>query len=96
MNDLRNALALGREIAARRLTAVKVLEAALARIEARDNEILAWKLINPEQALAEAMARDAEEPKGPLHGVPVGVKDVLDTSDIATGYGSAIYEGALP
>ncbi len=96
MNDLRNALALGREIAAGRLTAVKVLEAALARIESRDNEILAWKLINPEQALAEAMARDAEEPKGPLHGVPIGVKDVLDTSDIATGYGSAIYEGALP
>lgn len=57
MNDLRNALALGREIAAGRLTAVKVLEAALARIESRDNEILAWKLINPEQALAEAMAR---------------------------------------
>ncbi len=96
MTNLRDALALGREIAAGRMTAVRALEEAFARIEIRDKEISAWKAINTEKALAEASARDAEEPKGPLHGVPIGVKDVLDTADIPTGYGSSIYEGSIP
>lgn len=96
MVDLTDALALGREIAAGRTTAVKAAEAALARIEARDGVVRAWKTLDPEQALAEAAARDRETPRSPLHGVPFGVKDVLDTADLPTGYGSPIHEGARP
>jgi len=96
MVDLSDALALGREIAAGRTTAVKAAEAALARIEARDGVVHAWKTLDPEQALAEAAARDREAPRSPLHGVPFGVKDVLDTADLPTGYGSSIHEGARP
>lgn len=96
MVDLTDALALARAIAAGETTAVAVVEAALARIEARDDAVRAWKTLAPEQALAEAAARDAEAPRSPLHGVPVGVKDVLDTADLPTGYGSPIHEGAQP
>jgi len=96
MVDLRDALALGRDIAAGRATAVQAVEAALERIDARDGDVRAWKSLDPKQALAEAAARDAETPASPLHGVPVGVKDVLDTADLPTGYGSSIHEGSRP
>lgn len=94
--DLRDALALARDIAQGRTTAVEAVEAALARIDARDDAVLAWKTLDPAQALAEAKARDGEAAKSLLHGVPVGVKDVIDTADLATGYGSVIHEGARP
>jgi Asp-tRNA(Asn)/Glu-tRNA(Gln) amidotransferase A subunit family amidase len=69
----------------------------LARIAARDAEIGAWAHLDPEHALEQARARDrAAERLGPLHGVPVGVKDVLDTHDMPTEYGSTIHRGHRP
>src|SRR3954452_7319938 len=68
----------------------------LERIEAREGELRAWAWLDPEAALAQARARDAEAPRGPLHGLPVGVKDVIDTADLPTQYGSPIYEGHRP
>jgi amidase len=68
----------------------------LARIEAREGELRAWAWLDPDAALAQARARDAEAPRGPLHGLPVGVKDVIDTADMPTAYGSPIYEGHRP
>lgn len=94
--DLTDALGLGAKIAAGETTAVAAAEAAFQRIDARDADVRAWKTLDRERALAEAAARDAEAPRGPLHGVPVGVKDVIDTADYPTGYGSSIYEGARP
>ncbi len=91
-----DALDLGRAIAAGRLTARQAVEAAFARIDARDDAVRAWKTLDRDQALAEADARDREPARSPLHGVPVGVKDVLDTADLPTGYGSPIHEGARP
>lgn len=96
MLNLTDALALGASIAQGETTAVAAVETALARIEARDGDIRAWKTVQPEKALAEAARRDAEAPRGPLHGVPVGVKDVIDTGDLSTGYGSPIHEGKQP
>lgn len=93
MPNLTDALALAASIANGETTAVAAIEAALARIEARDGDVRAWKTIQPDQALAEAAKRDAEAPRSPLHGVPIGVKDVIDTGDLPTGYGSPIYEG---
>src|SRR4051794_38030464 len=68
----------------------------LERIEAREGELRAWAYLDADAALAQARARDAEAPRGPLHGLPVGVKDVIDTADMPTAYGSPIYEGHRP
>lgn len=84
------------EIAAGRLKAETVAGACLERIAAREPVVGAWQYLDPAQALAAARARDAAPASGPLHGVPIGVKDLLDTVDMPTGYGSPIYDGHRP
>ena len=90
------ALEAAAEIAAGRLTSEALVEALLARIADRDDAVMAWAHLEPEQALEEARARDKERPRSLLHGVPVGVKDILDTHDYPTECGSPIYEGNRP
>src|SRR3954467_9584573 len=68
----------------------------LERIEGREGKLRAWADLDADAALARARARDAEPPRGPLHGLPVGVKDVIDTADMPTRYGSPTYEGHRP
>ncbi len=79
-----------------RLTAVGLTEACLERIAARDGDVRAWAHLDPEAALAQARACDARAPAGPLHGVPVGIKDIMDTVDMPTEYGSPIYRDHRP
>ena len=83
-------------IAAGKLTAVKLAEDCLARVAAREEAVQAWAYIDPQQVLAEARARDAEPPRSPLHGIPVAIKDIIDTGDMPTEYGSPIYAGHRP
>ena len=83
-------------IAAGRLKSADLVAACIARIEAREPTVKAWEQFDAQRALAEARARDAEAPRGPLHGVPVGVKDIIDTADFPTAYGSPIYTGHRP
>ena len=71
-------------------------QACLDRIAAREADVGAWANIDPDHALAQARARDAGRPAGPLHGVPVAIKDIIDTADAPTAYGSAIYAGHRP
>ena len=78
------------------LTSEALVTDCLLRIEAREPEVRAWQYLDPEQALAEARARDKTTPRGPLHGVPVGVKDIIDTADRPTGYGSRLYDDFRP
>lgn len=78
------------------VTATERVERALARIERREPEVHAWQVVAAEPALARAAALDEGEGAGPLHGVPVGVKDVFDTGDLVTEYGSPIYRGHRP
>jgi amidase len=73
-----------------------VVRAYLDRIAAREAEIHAWAWLEPDRALAAARAADAASPTLPLHGRAIGVKDVIDTADMPTGYGSPIYEGHRP
>ncbi len=80
-------------IAVGKLTSEALVEAYLSRIKAREPEIGAWAYIDPDQALAEARARDKQDPLGPLHGVPIGVKDIIATARLPTEYGSPIYGG---
>jgi Asp-tRNA(Asn)/Glu-tRNA(Gln) amidotransferase A subunit family amidase len=56
----------------------------------------AWAFVDRDTALAQARARDSETPRGPLHGVPVGIKDIFDTYDMPTAYGSPIYKDHRP
>jgi len=83
-------------IGARELSSQELVAACLERIHAREDELLAWAHLDPEAALAQARERDGEPARGPLHGIPVGVKDVIDTGDMPTAYGSPIYAGHRP
>jgi Asp-tRNA(Asn)/Glu-tRNA(Gln) amidotransferase A subunit family amidase len=72
-----------------------LVAACLERIRQRDGEVRAWAHVNP-NALEQARRLDKEAPRGPLHGVPVGIKDVIDTADMPTEYNSPIYRGHQP
>src|SRR3954469_23954887 len=86
-----------RRIAARELTSVALVEACLERIAEREEEVRAWAHLDPAAALAEAHERDtASAPRGPLHGVPVGVKDIVDTEGLPTECGTPIHAGRRP
>jgi Asp-tRNA(Asn)/Glu-tRNA(Gln) amidotransferase A subunit family amidase len=56
----------------------------------------AWTYLDPELALAQARRLDRDGRPGPLHGVPAGIKDVIDTADMPTEHGSPIYRGNRP
>jgi Asp-tRNA(Asn)/Glu-tRNA(Gln) amidotransferase A subunit family amidase len=83
-------------IAQGELTSQALVEACLARIEAREAQIGAWTYLDAAAALAQARACDRGPVRGPLHGVPVGIKDIIDTYDMPTSYGSPIYDGHQP
>ena len=85
-----------RRIAEGRLTAEAMVTSCLDRIEAREGVVGAWQYLDRDQALAEARRRDSEAPRGPLHGIPIAVKDLIDTCDMPTAYGSPIYRGHRP
>lgn len=87
---------IGRRIAAREVSSEEVVRACLERIADREDAVRAWAHLDPDRALAEALERDASTPAGPLHGVPVGIKDIIDTADQPTAYGSPIYAGHRP
>jgi Asp-tRNA(Asn)/Glu-tRNA(Gln) amidotransferase A subunit family amidase len=78
------------------LTAVRLAEACLERISSRDGSIGAWAFVDRELVLRQARALDAGARRGKLHGLPVGIKDVIDTADLPTEYGSPIYRGHRP
>ena len=78
------------------ISSEELIQACLDRIEERESTIHAWKFLDPELALVQAQRCDTSEARGPLHGVPVGIKDQFDTADMPTGYGSPIYEGHQP
>ena len=78
------------------LDSTTLVQACLDRIAERDGIVGAWQLLDPEAALRAARERDATAPSGPLHGVPVGIKDLIDTADLPTRYGSDIYRAHRP
>ena len=83
-------------LARREITAVDLVRACLDRISARDADVQAFITLNADAALAHARELDAGPVRGLLHGLPFGVKDLFDTFDLPTGYGSPIYEGHQP
>ena len=82
-----------RRIQAGTLAPQELMESCLARIAARDAVVRAFAHFDPDQARANA---GATRPGKLLHGIPVGVKDVLDTADMPSQYGSPIWSGWRP
>lgn len=85
-----------RRIARGELTSVALVRACLERIAARESEVHAWASLDPEAALAQARACDREVARSALHGVPVGIKDVIDAAGLPTECNSPIYRGYRP
>lgn len=86
-----------RLMARRELSAEALLRACLERIAARETVVGAWTFLDPGLALAQARALDGGPVRGPLHGLPLGVKDIIDTVDMPTEYGAAaVYPGHRP
>ncbi len=77
------------------LTSEKLVRDCLDRIAGRDDVVKAWVHLDPDQAIAQARAADAAS-GGLLRGIPVGVKDIIDTYDMPTGHNSPIFEGKVP
>jgi amidase len=78
------------------VTSEALVRACLERIEALEPRVLAFQALDADLALREARRADAAGRPGPLHGLPVGVKDVIDTADLATERGSPVFAGRRP
>jgi Asp-tRNA(Asn)/Glu-tRNA(Gln) amidotransferase A subunit family amidase len=86
-------------IAAGRISCEELARACLARIDARDSAVHAFTWLDPERAIHEARERDRDRAvgvRGALDGLPFGVKDIIDTHDMPTSYGSPIHAGHRP
>ena len=96
----RSALELAAAIRAKHLSPVELAEALLARIDALNPRLNAFCLVTQDVALR--AAREAEiavvkgEPTGPLHGVPISIKDVIFTRGMRTTGGSRLFADAVP
>jgi Asp-tRNA(Asn)/Glu-tRNA(Gln) amidotransferase A subunit family amidase len=84
-----------RRLSAGDLTAEALAQACLARAQERAS-VAAWAALDPELVLRQARAIDRRGRKGLLAGVPVGVKDIIDTVDLPTEHNSPIYRGNRP
>ena len=89
-----------RFIRERIITSEQLVDACLTRIRDIDPRVEAWAFLDPDYALEQARSADQRrlsgQPIGPLHGVPVAIKDIFDTADMPTEYGSPIYAGRTP
>ena len=88
------------EIRQGNLSPVELAQSLLARIDALDPSLKAWVTIDREEVLSEAKRREGEiargGPKGPIHGVPVGLKDIFYTAGMKTACGSRINADFVP
>ncbi|HVM80224.1 MAG TPA: amidase [Stellaceae bacterium] len=91
-----SAIDVARQIEGGTLTATSLVRAYLDRISEREPVVGAWQHLDPKQAIAAAEAADKGPRRGPLQGLPVGVKDIMDTMDMPTTYGSRVYGGHRP
>ena len=82
------------------ITSEELVQDCLDKIEQIDGETEAWAYLNPDYALEQArrldIIRQAGDPMGPLHGIPVGIKDIIDTAHVPTELGTPIHSGRVP
>jgi Asp-tRNA(Asn)/Glu-tRNA(Gln) amidotransferase A subunit family amidase len=80
-------------IQAKKLSCEELVRSCLARVSAREPVVKAWLSLDPAHVIRRARELDKLPSKGPLHGIPWGVKDVIDTADYPTTQNSPIYDG---
>lgn len=82
------------------LTSEELVQACLERIRNVEPEVQAWAYLDEEHALAQARAADelrrSGQSVGPLNGIPVGIKDIIDTADMPTENGTVLHAGRTP
>jgi Asp-tRNA(Asn)/Glu-tRNA(Gln) amidotransferase A subunit family amidase len=83
-------------LAQRQLSAETLARSCLERVAELEPRVQAFAHIDGDQLLAAARVLDQGPLRGPLHGLPIGAKDIMDTRDAPTAYGSAIYRGHQP
>jgi len=83
-------------IRAGKLTSEALVGSCLERVQERESQVKAWVHLDHDFALAQARECDRSSSRGPLHGVPFAAKDIMDTADLPTEYGSPIYKGNRP
>jgi Asp-tRNA(Asn)/Glu-tRNA(Gln) amidotransferase A subunit family amidase len=83
-----------------KLSSEELVRACLERCETVDPQVQAWAFLDADFALSQARAADGwkgqGQPLGALHGVPVGIKDIIDTADLPTEHGTVIHRGRRP
>jgi Asp-tRNA(Asn)/Glu-tRNA(Gln) amidotransferase A subunit family amidase len=79
-----------------KLTSEALVRSCLERIHSRESQVKAWVHLDKDFALAQARECDRSASRGPIHGVPFAAKDIMDTADLPTEYGSPIYKGNRP
>jgi Asp-tRNA(Asn)/Glu-tRNA(Gln) amidotransferase A subunit family amidase len=83
-----------------RIKSAELVHDCLARINEVDSDVQAWAFLDRDLAMRQAEAADLHRMQGkslgPLHGVPVGIKDILDTGDMPTEFGSPVWAGRTP
>ena len=88
------------EIREGRITSVELVRDCLKRVAEVDGDVQAWAFLDRDHAVRQAEAADEHRrhgrDMGPLHGVPIAVKDVFDTSDMPTEFGSTLWAGRTP
>src|SRR4051812_11881033 len=89
-----------KRLKARQLSSVDATRALLDRIERLDPKLKSYATLTPDHALTGAAARDAEtaagSSRGPLHGVPIAVKDLCETAGVPTAGGMLIHRDYVP
>lgn len=78
------------------LTSEALVRACLARIALRDGDVRAWVYVDPDAALRQARELDKQPARTPLHGIPIGIKDMIDTRDMPTQFNSNLFTGHRP
>ena len=86
----------GARIREGKLTSEALVRSCLERIHSRESQVKAWVHLDDDFALAQARECDRSASRGPIHGVPFAAKDIMDTADLPTEYGSPIYKGNRP
>jgi Asp-tRNA(Asn)/Glu-tRNA(Gln) amidotransferase A subunit family amidase len=83
-------------IAGGALSSERLVRSCLERAVARDADVRAWSYLDPDLAIRQARELDKMPRRGPLHGIPIGVKDMIDTFDMPTQHNSPIYANHRP
>jgi Asp-tRNA(Asn)/Glu-tRNA(Gln) amidotransferase A subunit family amidase len=82
------------------LTSEELVQSCVERIRQVEPTVQAWQFLDEEHALAQARAADERrrsgEPVGALNGIPVGIKDIIDTADMPTENGTVLHKGRTP